>query len=96
MGENHTFSKNVLLLDPQKEVEKICFRLRELLAKQLKRRGIVVAVSGGIDSSVTAALGVKALGAKRVAGLMMPERHSAEETFPLSHLIVEHLGIEYT
>ena len=94
MLENQSFSKNVLSIDPEKEVEKICHRLRELLTKQLKRRGIIVAISGGIDSSVTAALGVKALGANRVVGLMMPERHSAEETHPFSQMLAGHLGIE--
>ena len=56
------FTKDVLTLDPEKEVNKISSRIRELLAKQLKRRGLVVALSGGIDSSVTTALAVKAIG----------------------------------
>ena len=94
MSNEQMLSKNALSLDLEKEVEKICDRLQELLAKQLKRRGLVVAVSGGIDSSVTAALGVKALGAERVLGLMMPERQSANETLPLSNLLAERLGIE--
>ena len=89
-----TFSKKVLQIDPEKEVDKICQKLRDLTAGRLKRRGIVVAVSGGIDSSVTASIGVKALGPARVLGLMMPERHSADDTLSLSKLATEHLGIE--
>jgi NAD+ synthase len=89
------FSKDVLTLDAEKEIEKICRRLRELLSKQFKRRGLVVAMSGGIDSSVTAALSVKALGPERVFGLMMPERHSSDETRPLSTMLAKELGIEY-
>jgi NAD+ synthase len=88
------FSKDVLQLDAAQEVEKICGRLRDLLAHQLKRRGLVVGLSGGIDSSVTAALSVRALGAKRVLGLLMPERHSAEETLALSASVAAHLGID--
>lgn len=94
MDEKQQFSKDILQVDPEKEVRNICKKLRVLLSGQLKRRGIVVAVSGGIDSSVTASIGMKALGSERVLGLMMPERHSADDTLALSNMIVEHLGIE--
>lgn len=94
MEENLRFSKDVLYIDPEKEVDRICQKLRDLLANHLMRRGIVVAISGGIDSSVTASIGVKALGPERVFGLMMPERHSSEDTLDLSNLVTEHLGIE--
>ena len=58
------FSKNVLKIDAEKEVDKISRRIRELLSKGLKRRGLVVGLSGGIDSSVTAALAAKAIGSE--------------------------------
>lgn len=88
-----TLSKDVLKLDAEKEVEKISRRVRELLSKKLKRRGLVVGLSGGIDSSVTAALAVKAIGTERVVVLLMPERHSADETLRLSSLVADHLGV---
>ncbi|MBA4366818.1 MAG: NAD(+) synthase [Desulfobacterium sp.] len=88
------FSADVLKLDSEKEVEKISSQIRLIMAKQLKRRGLVVGLSGGIDSSVTAALVVKALGAGRVLALQMPERHSAEETLQLSGIVADHFGIE--
>ena len=53
-----------------------------------------MAVSGGIDSSVTAALCVRALGAGRVFGLMMPERDSSSDTGDLSRLLVDSLGVQ--
>lgn len=93
MNEHKIFSNGILHLDAAQEVEKICGKLRDLLAHQLKRRGLVVGLSGGIDSSVTAALAVRALGAKRVLALLMPEQHSAEETLQLSGSVAEHLGI---
>lgn len=95
-GENMTtaFSKDVFDLDLEREVEKICSTIRESLSKQLKRRGLVVAVSGGIDSSVSAALATKALGAERVLALQMPERHSADETLGLSAVVADRFGIE--
>jgi NAD+ synthase len=88
------FTADVLKLDSEKEVEKISSQIRLIMAKQLKRRGLVVGLSGGIDSSVTAALAVKALGAGRVLALQMPERHSAEETLQLSGIVADHFGIE--
>jgi NAD+ synthase len=61
---------------------------------ELKRRGLVLGVSGGIDSSVTLALAVRAVGKEKVLVLQMPERHSAEETLYLSGLVADHFGAE--
>jgi NAD+ synthase len=94
MSGNKAFSRDLLRLDAENEVGRICEYLHDALARQLKRRGIIVALSGGIDSSVTAALAVRAVGPERVLAIMMPERHSAEETLPLSNLLADHLGIE--
>ena len=91
---NLPFSKDVLRIDAEKEVEKICSRLRELLSKQLKRRGLIVALSGGIDSSVTTALAARAVGADRVVALLMPEAHSSDDTLSLSNLVADHFGVE--
>jgi NAD+ synthase len=88
------FSKDVLKLDCAAEANRTCERIREILGKELKRRGIVLGVSGGIDSSVTLALAVKAIGKERVTVLQMPERHSADETLDLSALIADHFGVE--
>ncbi len=51
-------------------------------------------LSGGIDSSVTAALCVRALGPERVLGLLMPESESADDTLGLSRCVADALGIE--
>ena len=85
--------KQALILDPEKEANHISSRLIELL-RSLKRRGLIVGISGGIDSSVTLALAVKALGKDRVLALQMPERHSAEETLYLSGLLADTYGVE--
>ncbi len=89
------FSKHLLALDPEKETRKICDRIRTLLSKHLKRRGLVVAVSGGIDSSVTLALAAKAVGSDRVIALLMPERHSADETLALSRSVADAFGVRW-
>jgi NAD+ synthase len=61
----------------------------------LRRRGAVVGLSGGIDSSVVASLCVRALGSRHVVGLLMPERDSSEDALRLGRLLAERLGIEY-
>ena len=90
----HVFSNDVLHIDPEKEVAKISKRLRDLMVNRLKRRGIIIGLSGGIDSSVTTALAVKAFGQARVLALLMPERHSASETLTLSSIVADHFGVE--
>ena len=94
MKHNLTLSTDVLKLDYAEETKKITTALRQLLSTRLKRRGTVIAISGGVDSSVTAALCVKAIGNRRVIGLQMPEKHSSDETLVLSNKIAEHLDVE--
>lgn len=84
-----------LKLDEAAEVAKIVERVRELLRSHLHRRGLVVAISGGIDSSVCAALAVRAVGRERVFGLLLPERDSASESSIRGRRAVEQLGIAH-
>ena len=56
---------------------------------------VVVGVSGGIDSALTAALAVEALGAERVHCVSMPSRYSSEETRRDARLLAESLGTEW-
>ena len=86
---------NWLEIDPECEADRIAEKLRQLLARDLKRRGLVVGLSGGIDSAVTAALAVKAIGKERVFGLLMPERDSDSETRGLSRLVADFLAVEH-
>jgi NAD+ synthase len=88
------FQKNVLRLDAAAEVDRITGALREQVVGSLRRRGVVVGLSGGIDSSVVAALCVRALGKDRVLGLFMPERHSSNDALMLGQMISGFLGIE--
>ena len=89
------FGAASLAIDAESETTRIGERLRAYLAES-KRRGIVVALSGGIDSSVVAALCVAAVGRQRVFGLHMPERESSPETLSYSRLLADSLGIEST
>ena len=93
MTRKTIFSPDLLKIDCAAELNTISDAIRNALGKKLHRRGLVVGISGGIDSSVTAALCVRAVGKDKVIGLQMPERHSADETSGLSELLADHLGI---
>ena len=83
-----------LEIDPQHETDRICRALREQVSRILRRKGVVIGMSGGIDSSVSAALCVRALGPDRVFGLFMPESDSSADSLALGRLLAEHLGVE--
>jgi NAD+ synthase len=87
---------NYVKLDYQAEIDKIDSRIRATLRESLHRRGLVVAISGGIDSSVCAALAVSAIGAKRVYGILMPETDSSSDSLRRGQALANHLGINYT
>lgn len=84
-----------LNLDFQTEIEKITNSIKQVLRTKAKRRGLVIAISGGIDSSVSAALCVKAIGKDRVFGLLLPERDSSSNSEDRGSMLANHLGIEY-
>jgi NAD+ synthase len=86
-------SKDVLAIDAAAEVERIGAFLRESVLARLRRRGVVVGLSGGVDSTVVAALAARALGKERVLGLFLHESDSSDETRELSRLVADHLGI---
>jgi NAD+ synthase len=88
------FNKDALKLDASAEVDRITGILREQVLGQLRRRGAVVGISGGIDSSVVAALCVRAFGNEKVLGLFMPEHHSSDDALMLGRMLTEHFGIE--
>jgi len=88
-------TEQVLQLDEAAECARIAERLRQMLRRDLNRRGLIVAVSGGIDSAVCAALAVRAVGPERVYGLLLPERDSASESTLRGRMVVEQLGIPH-
>lgn len=90
-----TFGTDSLAIDCEAETARIGEVLRGYL-RRTNRRGIVVALSGGIDSSVVAALSVAALGPEHVFGLHMPERDSSDDTLDFSRLVSDSLGIDST
>lgn len=87
-------SSEVFEIDAAKVAEGIEASIRNCLHHQLKRKGVVLGLSGGIDSSVAAALCVRALGADRVLGLFMPEAESSPDSLHLAGLVTDSLGIK--
>ncbi len=88
------FNPDVLKIELEPEVERICASLKQGV-RGLRKRGLVLGVSGGIDSSTCVALAVKALGAKRVFAILMPERDSSPESTRKGRMVCEHVGVEY-
>jgi NAD+ synthase len=84
-----------LQLDQAQATERVAATLREQVGEVLRRRGLVVAMSGGIDSSVCAALAVRAVGAAHVFGLMLPERESDPSSLDLARDWARALGIDF-
>lgn len=88
-----TLDWSVLDIDADSEVARISAMLRERTAEVLHRRGAVVAISGGVDSAVCAALAVRAFGPERVLMLILPEHDSSPESAARARTLAAHLGV---
>ena len=86
-------SMDLLAIDCERQTRVIADGIRPLL-RSFRKRGMVVALSGGIDSAVTAALCVRACGGERVFGLHMPDRDSSPDTLSLSQAVSTRYGFE--
>ena len=91
---NARFDPLALSIDVAQETDRIAAALREQVLKDLRRKGLVLGLSGGIDSSVVAALAVRALGPGRVLGVLMPEKDSDPDSLRLGGEVARWLGIE--
>lgn len=90
----HTKTRNQLTLDPALEVDRITDWIKETIHHKFRKRGAVLGISGGIDSSVVLALCVRALGNQNVLGLMLPESESSPESSELALLLANQLQIQ--
>lgn len=68
--------------------------IREYVSKSGVFDGLLIGLSGGIDSAVTAALAVEAVGPKRVKGITMPSKYSSSGSVEDSFDLAKNLGIE--
>ena len=81
-------------LDLKEEIGKIS----EFIRSELRKAGfskIIVGLSGGIDSAVTAALSVQAIGCENVFGVMLPYRKSHPDSLSDAIKVAERLNIKY-
>ena len=88
------FSRKDLDLDCAAEAARLEETIRRQVLVELRREGAVVGVSGGLDSSVTAALCARALGPEKVVAIMMPEKDSNPESTAIAERLAARLGIE--
>jgi NAD+ synthase len=87
------FSADALRIDAAAATREIAAAIRDQVLRRLRKRGAVIGLSGGIDSSVTAALCAKALGPEKVFAVLMPEKDSDPESLHLGRLMAEALRL---
>ncbi|MDD2244615.1 MAG: NAD(+) synthase [Dysgonamonadaceae bacterium] len=89
------FSRNILKIN---DLESLCNmivgNIQDSVLRILHRRGGVVGISGGIDSSVTLALTIRALGNKNVLGVIMPDADSSPESELFAQKLADKFNIK--
>lgn len=89
------FTKEDIKINPSEETEKIIQKLKDDVRIKLKKRGAVIGISGGIDSSLVLALCAKAFGANKVLGVMMPEQDSNPDSLTLAKELANKFDVQY-
>ena len=89
------FTKNDLKIDPEKTTNELTRKIREIIGRKFHKRGAVIGISGGVDSSVCLALSVKAFGPDRVLAVALPEQDSNPESEQLARKLAEQFGVEF-
>lgn len=88
------FSKEELNINPEVVSGQIENFIRETLRDFYGRKGIVIGLSGGLDSAVSAALCVRAVGPNRVLGVLLPEKDSNPVSAEFGKMVADSLNIE--
>ncbi len=89
------FSRDIIKLkDIEGTINGICIKLKSDVNQVLRRKGGVIGVSGGIDSSVTLAIAVRAFGAENLLGIMLPEKDSSPDSKDFAELLTKKFGVK--
>lgn len=88
-------AKDIFSFDLDQEIARINNSIRDILSTRLRKRGLVIAVSGGIDSAVCCALAARAVGPERCFALLLPEQDSSLLSEQLGRTLVEQLDVPY-
>ncbi len=89
------FNKDILKIDDvDKLVDQICIRIKSDVMGRYSRRGGVIGISGGIDSSVTMALAARALGPEKLLGVMLPEKDSSPDSEEMAKRLADKFGVK--
>ncbi|MCD4698190.1 MAG: NAD(+) synthase [Bacteroidales bacterium] len=89
------FSKDILKIENiEKVVDALAEQLKIDIFRVNKRKGAVIGISGGIDSSVTMALAVYALGPGKVFGVMLPEKDSSPDSEDMAGELAKEFGVK--
>lgn len=88
------FGRHSLDLDVAQEVDRLVEGLRDSVHHKLHRKGVVLGISGGIDSSVVLALCVRAFGPERIVALLLPEGESSPDSATLAQMLADHYGVK--
>ncbi len=91
----HELPRQLPAIDAKAECHRIETAIRTAVGTQLRKRGIVLGVSGGIDSSVCAVLAARALGPQRVHAILMPEREAPMSSLDFGKEACAVAGIAY-
>jgi len=86
--------QSTLALNREKATKDICRFISDQVS-ETGSRGLVVGISGGLDSAVVTSLGARALGADRVKGLFLPERDTEADSYACAREVAEATGIRY-
>ena len=89
------FTKNDIKIDAAAEVNRIVDQMQQIVGQNLRKRGAVIGISGGLDSSVCLALSARAFSPERVLGVTMPESDSNPESAALARKLAKKFGVSY-
>jgi NAD+ synthase len=88
-----SFSKDILKIDSTAEAERIVDFIKGQI-QTMHRKGVVIGLSGGVDSALSAALSVRAVGKEHVLALLLPDKESSPQSAAFATKQAQMLGIE--